>query len=143
MVRYLTTALAFLLIAVATASGSASASDGEPASPRTDFAVGDGTYLLDLPEVLFQFRVHFSFSARALDAGPEPAVTGRFFWNDIVNDDFIRARVICLSVDGGEAFLVGEIVDSNDPGIIGLFAGAQVIDSGLPGAQGDRLHLES
>jgi hypothetical protein len=140
--RRIFTALGMVLTAVAVTVGSASASPGYQASAPVDIARGGGTYLLDLPE-LTPFRVHFSFNARSDDASSLTSVaTGHFFWNDTVNKDFIKGSVICLVIDGGEAFFVSEIVDSNEPTNIGLFAGVQVFDSGLPGAQGDRFHLE-
>jgi hypothetical protein len=131
-----------VLIAAALAAASASAASAKQQSASADFAVGGGTYLLDLPDVL-QRRVHFSFSARSDDASPlTAAATGRFLWRDPLTDQFIKGRVICLVVQGGEAFIVSEIVDSDDPTLIGLVAGAQIIDGGLPGSQGDRFHLE-
>ncbi|MGZ5385606.1 MAG: hypothetical protein ACXWH0_16705, partial [Acidimicrobiia bacterium] len=35
-----------------------------------------------------------------------------------------------------------EIVASSDPSILGFIAGAQAIDSGNPGGEGDAFHLE-
>jgi hypothetical protein len=130
--------LVFMVVGVSAGSTSASASNHM--GPPFDMASGGGTYLLDLPGHP-QFEVHFSFNART-EGSQTSTATGRFFWNDTVNEDYIKGRIICLVVDGGEAFFVSEIVDSNDPGNIGFFAGVQVFDSGLPGREGNRFHFE-
>lgn len=140
--RRLFTAFWGVVIAAAFAAASASASPDKQGSAPVDFAAGGGSYLLDLPDIL-QRRVHFSFSARSDDASSStPTANGRFFWRDPLTDQFIKGRVICLVVEGSEAFVVSQIVDSDDPIIIGLFAGAQVVDAGQPGSQGDQFHLE-
>jgi hypothetical protein len=141
MTRVLLTA-AVLLLSVVAVEGAGASHTPAGGGPPVDFAAGGGKYLLDLPGLL-QFRVGFAFSARRDARSLQPsAATGHFLWRDRVNDQFIRGEIVCLQVDGGRAFMVSEIVDTDDPVNLGLFAGARVVDSGLPGGMGDEFHLD-